>query len=117
MTGCTPETSDELVSVNGTVKNVLLVAEESWSGDSSNLRYLVLTLSNGEKYRLTPEQGRGLGKGFDVELKLIKNTKPNYKGEYEVRSAKISFIPIPGKNEKLKYPPNDTPEIIEESES
>ena len=85
--GCTEE---KHIKVSGTVENTLLVAE------NSTLSYKILTLSNGEKYKLSPEQGKGIGNGFDIELTIKESSNNN-----EVHAVKIVAIPFKGK--KIKY--------------
>ena len=111
---CSYEKDIELVKVTGTVKETLLVAENSWLNNTSTLKYEIITLSNGKKYRLSPAPVKGIGKDYNVELMLVKNTKPNKNGEYKAHSIKITAIPIPGTNKKLKYPSTNPPVIIDE---
>ena len=96
---CSEDKEIKYIKINGTVKNVLLVAEHS------KLTYKEITLSNGKQYRLTPEQVKGIREDFDVELTLLENLKTN-----EVHSLKITAIPLLGK--KVKYPVSEPPVII-----
>ena len=114
--GCSDKKNIKLIKVSGTVENTLLVAENSWLSDEATLSYEIVTLSNGKKYRISSDQVKGVGKGFNVEILLVENSMPNNKGEYEAYSIKIIAIPIPGSKKKLKYPPSNPPIIINEIE-
>lgn len=87
--GCSDEKDEKFIKVSGTVANTLLVAE------NSTLKHKIITLSNGLEYKLTPEQGKGIGNKFAVKLTLNENSNNN-----EVHSVKIISIPhISGRNE------------------
>ena len=104
--------------VQGTVTDVLIV--QPVSGPT----FQILTLSNGKRYRLKPEHEKGIGKGFNVELKLAKKRKNDaneevhvlYKDTILVDKVRIIAIPIPGSSNKLKYPVTNPPIILKGKE-
>ena len=98
--GCSDEKNIKLIKVSGIIESTLLVAANSWLSNEAKISYKTITLSNGKKYRIPPNQTKGAGKGFSVEIMLAENSTPNNKGEYEAHSLKVIAIPMRGSNKE-----------------
>jgi hypothetical protein len=107
------ETEENNNIVRGEVVNVTITST------LTDLTLQILELKDGRKYLLQPGQGMEIGKNYDIELE-ISDVKPPYYDEiseyYEelipVENVRITAIPAPGENYKLKYPLTIPPEII-----
>ena len=105
----------ESAIVAGEVRNIIIVRTPD------GLSVKLLELDNGKKYRLPLDAAPGIGKGFNVELKVpiefapiadeVSAIHPN---AIPVISAKITAIPVPNSSRKLTYPPKTPPELIED---
>lgn len=102
-------TENTFKKVYGTIVGVILT--ETLSGN----QYLIIQLDDGNKYRLKSNHGLLFRAGSDVELEVLYG-----KGRHEndklisVNSIMITAISYPGTNKKVKYPPSNPPEIIEQ---
>jgi len=84
--------------------------------------FLIISLNDRKKYRLTPEHGLGYGVGDDVVLIIDIDGRGGLQDEISrlypdvipVKSVKILATVLPGTNKKVKYPVTVPPVVIEE---